>query len=34
MLRARPAAARVMSRFSGTAMIVIGVLLLAEKFLG
>ena len=34
VLRARPAAARVMSRFSGTAMIVIGVLLLAEKFLG
>jgi threonine/homoserine/homoserine lactone efflux protein len=33
ILRARPAAARVITRFSGTAMIVIGVLLLAERLL-
>jgi threonine/homoserine/homoserine lactone efflux protein len=33
ILRARPGAARVITRFSGTAMIVIGVLLLAERLL-
>ena len=31
LLRARPGAARVITRFSGTAMIVIGALLLAER---
>jgi threonine/homoserine/homoserine lactone efflux protein len=31
ILRARPGAARVITRFSGTAMIVIGALLLAER---
>ena len=34
VLRARPAAARAVSRFSGAAMIVIGVVLLVEKLLG
>jgi threonine/homoserine/homoserine lactone efflux protein len=33
ILRARPGAARVITRFSGTAMIVIGALLLAERLL-
>lgn len=33
LLRARPGAARVITRFSGTAMIVIGALLLAERLL-
>jgi threonine/homoserine/homoserine lactone efflux protein len=33
ILRARPAAARVVSRFSGAAMIVIGALLLAERLI-
>jgi threonine/homoserine/homoserine lactone efflux protein len=33
VLRARPGAARVITRFSGTAMIVIGTLLLAERLL-
>ena len=33
ILRARPGAARAITRFSGTAMIVIGVLLLAERLL-
>jgi len=33
VLRARPGAARVITRFSGTAMIVIGVLLLADRLL-
>jgi threonine/homoserine/homoserine lactone efflux protein len=34
VLRARPTAARAVTRFSGTAMIVIGVLLLAEQLIG
>ena len=34
VLRARPAAARAVTRFSGAAMIVIGVLLLGEKLIG
>jgi threonine/homoserine/homoserine lactone efflux protein len=34
VLRARPAAARVATRFSGAAMIVIGVVLLAENLIG
>ena len=34
VLRARPTAARAVSRFSGTAMIVIGVVLLAEQLIG
>jgi threonine/homoserine/homoserine lactone efflux protein len=34
VLRARPTAARAMTRFSGTAMIVIGVVLLAEQLIG
>jgi threonine/homoserine/homoserine lactone efflux protein len=34
ILRARPGAARAITRFSGTAMIVIGALLLAERLLG
>jgi len=34
VLRARPAAARAVSRFSGAAMVVIGVLLLAEQLVG
>ena len=34
VLRARPAAARAVSRFSGAAMIMIGVVLLVEKLLG
>ena len=34
VLRARPAAARVVTRFSGTAMVVIGVLLLVEQLAG
>ena len=33
LLRARPGAARVITRFSGTAMIVIGAILLAERLL-
>ena len=34
VLRARPTAARAVTRFSGTAMIVIGVVLLAEQLIG
>jgi len=34
VLRARPAAARAVTRFSGAAMVVIGVLLLAEQLVG
>jgi len=34
VLRARPAAARAMTRFSGAAMIVIGVVLLGERLIG
>lgn len=34
VLRARPAAARAVSRFSGAAMLVIGVVLLAEPLVG
>jgi threonine/homoserine/homoserine lactone efflux protein len=34
LLRARPTAARAVTRFSGTAMIVIGVVLLAEQLIG
>jgi threonine/homoserine/homoserine lactone efflux protein len=34
ILRARPGAARAITRFAGTAMIVIGTLLLAERLLG
>jgi threonine/homoserine/homoserine lactone efflux protein len=34
LLRARPAAARVVTRCSGAAMVVIGALLLAERVLG
>ncbi|MEU4233609.1 LysE family translocator [Nonomuraea sp. NPDC026600] len=34
VLRARPAAARTVSRFSGAAMVVIGVLLLVEQLVG
>ena len=34
VLRARPTAARAVTRFSGTAMIVIGVVLLAEQLVG
>jgi threonine/homoserine/homoserine lactone efflux protein len=34
VLRARPAAARAVSRFSGAAMVVIGVVLLAEPLVG
>jgi threonine/homoserine/homoserine lactone efflux protein len=34
VLRARPAAARVATRFSGAAMIVIGVVLLGENLIG
>jgi threonine/homoserine/homoserine lactone efflux protein len=34
VLRARPTAARAMTRFSGAAMIVIGVVLLAEQLIG
>jgi threonine/homoserine/homoserine lactone efflux protein len=34
VLRARPTAARAVTRFSGTAMIVIGVALLAEQLIG
>ncbi len=34
ILNARPAVARVVTRFSGAAMIIIGVLLLAERLLG
>ena len=34
VLRARPAAARVVSRLSGTAMIVLGVVLLADQWVG
>jgi threonine/homoserine/homoserine lactone efflux protein len=33
VLRARPAAARVVTRFSAAAMIVIGALLLAERLM-
>jgi threonine/homoserine/homoserine lactone efflux protein len=33
ILRARPGAARAIARFSGAAMVVIGVLLLAERLL-
>ncbi|WP_030457186.1 LysE family translocator [Herbidospora cretacea] len=34
VLRARPAAARALTRFSGTAMVVIGVLLLGQQLVG
>lgn len=34
VLRARPAAARAVTRFSGAAMVMIGVLLLAEQLVG
>ena len=34
VLRARPTAARAVTRFSGTTMIVIGVVLLAEQLIG
>ena len=34
VLRARPSAARVVTRFSGAAMIVIGVVLLGESLIG
>ena len=34
VLRARPTAARAVTRFSGAAMFVIGVVLLAEKLIG
>jgi threonine/homoserine/homoserine lactone efflux protein len=34
VLRARPAAARAVTRFSGTAMVVIGVVLLGEQLVG
>jgi threonine/homoserine/homoserine lactone efflux protein len=34
ILRARPTAARAVTRFSGTTMIVIGVVLLAEQLIG
>jgi len=34
VLRARPKAARAVTRFSGTAGIVIGVVLLAEQLIG
>jgi threonine/homoserine/homoserine lactone efflux protein len=34
VLRARPTAARAVTRFSGTAMIVIGAVLLAERLIG
>jgi putative copper export protein len=34
VLQARPAAARVVSRFSGTAMIIIAVILLSQQVLG
>jgi threonine/homoserine/homoserine lactone efflux protein len=34
VLRARPAAARAVSRFSGAAMVVIGTLLLVEQLVG
>jgi threonine/homoserine/homoserine lactone efflux protein len=34
VLRARPTAARAVTRFSGTGMIVIGVVLLAEQLIG
>ncbi|HTS99710.1 MAG TPA: LysE family transporter [Streptosporangiaceae bacterium] len=34
ILRARPAAARAVTRFSGAAMVVIGALILAERLLG
>jgi hypothetical protein len=34
VLRARPDTARTVTRFSGAAMIVIGVVLLAEQLIG
>jgi uncharacterized protein YjeT (DUF2065 family) len=34
VLQARPTAARAVTRFFGTAMIVIGVVLLAEQLIG
>ena len=34
VLRARPAAARAVTRFSGAAMVVIGVVLLVEQLVG